>query len=163
MTDLQRAARTVATAKLIADVVKAEGDRARADVDAAMTSLGVERLRVTDDGGQDAGTLTRSPGRRSVRVVDEAAFVRWVAARHPDQLVQAVRESFRERLLFAAAQSGEPVDAQGEVIPGVQVVDGQPYVSYRPAADAKARMRDLLASSGLLALPSASSSPGGGS
>ena len=165
MTDLQQAARKVAAAKLIADVVKAEGDAAKATVEAAMESLGVERLRGADDAGGAAGTLTRSCRRPAARVTDEAAFFAWVAQRYPSEVVSSVRESFRDRLLFAASQAGDPVDAQGEVIPGVEIVPGASYVSYRPAADAKGRMRDLLRSSGLLALTAAPEpgQPGGGS
>lgn len=163
MTDLQRAARTVVTAKLLADVVKGEGDRAKADVDAAMAELGVERLRVADGSGGDAGTLSRVPGRTSARITDEAAFERWVAERYPDQMIQAVRPGFRERLLHAAMQAGDPVDVTGEVIPGVEVVAGEPYVSFRASSGAKSRMRDLLASSGLLALTDGRDPIGGGS
>ncbi len=151
----------MATAKLVADVVKGEGDKARAEIDAAMAVLGVERLRVTDDAGEDAGTLSRTPGRTSARVTDEAAFEQWVAERYPDQMVMSVRPGFRERLLFAAAQSGDPVDAQGELIPGVEVVTAEPYVSFRASAGAKSRMRDLLVSSGLLALTDGRESNGG--
>jgi hypothetical protein len=163
VTDLQKAARTVATAKLIADVVKGEGDRARAEIDAAMAELGVERLRVADGDGGDAGTLSRTAGRTSARVTDEAAFERWVAERHPDQMVLSVRPGFRERLLFAAANAGAPVDSDLSVIPGVEVVTGEPYVSFRASAGAKSRMRDLLASSGLLALTDGRESNGGAS
>lgn len=153
MTDMKHRARIVIAAKLFADEIKAQGDAAKAELLDAMAAAGAERIRVTDEDGTDLGPVSLGAGRTSAAVVDEAAFVKWVADTYPDAIVQAVSADMRLRLLNAAKKAGEPVDVEtGEVIPGVEITQGASYVSARPSAEAKERMRALLSGSGLLEL-----------
>jgi hypothetical protein len=153
MTDMKTLARTVVAAKLVADEIKARGDEAKAELLYEMTAAGAERVRVTDEDGTDLGPVTVGAGRVSAAVVDEAAFVEWVAATYPEAIVRTVSPDVRLRLLNAAKKAGEPVDvATGEVIPGVDITQGANYVSARPSAEAKERMRELLNGSRLLEL-----------
>jgi len=159
MSDLQAAARRVVAAKLIGDVLKEEAEQARRSTLELMDQLGVERVRVTDESGANLGAVTIAAGRVSVRVVDERAFVAWVARNYPSELVQVVRDSFKEKVFAAVkkhAEQGDPtaVGPDGEVVPGLEVVHGTPYVTARPTADARERMRELLTQSGVLALTS---------
>lgn len=159
MSDLQAAARRVVAAKLIGDALKEEADQARKSTLELMDQLGAERVRVTDESGANLGSVSVAAGRVSVRVVDERAFVAWVAKNHPSELVQVVRESFKEKVLASAKAKAEPGDntavgPDGEVVPGLEVVHGTPYVTTRPTAEARERMRDLLRGSGLFELTS---------
>ncbi len=154
MGDVKGAARSAMAAQLVAKLVTEHGAGFKSDLLAAMADLGAERIRVADDDGTDLGAVSITPGRVSAKVTDAAAFQRWVSERHPSEMVQQVRESFTRRVLDQAAAAGDPVDAAtGEVIPGVEVSAGEPYLTVRPTAEAKARMRETLQASGLLVLP----------
>ena len=153
MGDMKQAARSAMAAQLIAGIITDHHKPLKADLLADMTDLGAERVRVTDDDGTDLGSLSVSSGRVKAKVTDRRAFVEWVARQYPDELERAVREAFEKKLLDAATAAGDPVDAStGEVIPGVEVVAGEPYLTVRPTAEAKTRMRVQLQSSGLLQL-----------
>lgn len=153
MTDIQRAARTVTAAKLLSDVAKAEAETARAELAEHMRCTGTERVRVSGDAGENLGAVSLAQGRLSARVVDEAAFDAWAADRYPSERVMTVRPAFRERLLSTMAKLGDPVDPDtGEVVPGVELVRGEPYLTVRPTNEARERMSALLASTGLLEL-----------
>ncbi len=167
MSDLQAAARRVVAAKLIGDVLREEADQARRSTLELMDQLGAERVRVTDESGANLGSVSVAAGRVSVRVVDEQAFVAWVAKNHPSELVQVVRDSFREKVFASAKAKAEPGDStavgpDGEVVPGLEVVHGTPYVTTRPTAEARERMRDLLRGSGLFELTSGGEEVSGG-
>jgi hypothetical protein len=154
MADMKSAARTAMAAKLISDVVTAEHKPVKVSLLADMVDGGVERVRVTDDDGNNLGAVSVTSGRVSAKVFDEQAFTAWVAERHPHQLVEVVREAFAKKVLAEAVSAGDPVDpTTGEQIPGVELVAGDPYLMVRPAAGAVDKMRETLIERGLLQLP----------
>lgn len=155
MSEIKDLARVAMASKLLADAARAEGDAARAELAALMAGDGLERVRVLGDDSTDYGTVVLAAGRRTAKVVDPAAFAAWVAARYPDEVVTAVRPAFEARLLAAATKVGDPVDVgTGELIPGVDLTQGEPYLTTRPSVEAKDRMRAALADNGLLSLVS---------
>lgn len=157
MTDMQAASRLTMATRLIGDVVKEETDAAKRTVGELMRATGAERVRVADTAGNNLGTVTLSAGRKGAKVTDPQAFARWVAKKYPTETTVAVNAAFQKRLLDAATAAGDPVDgiaADGELIPGVEISEGEPYVTVRPTAEARDRMRTMLANSGLLALTS---------
>jgi hypothetical protein len=101
----------------------------------------VDRMAVKMD-GELVGTVTIVNGRRSARVVDDAAFLRWVKENHPSevQTVESVRPAFIGALLDATKSFGSPVDpiTGGTDVPGVVVSTGEPYPMIRLTADADA-------------------------
>lgn len=155
MSEIKDLARVAMVSKLIADTARAEGNASREELAAVMAFDGLERVRVLGDDGTDYGTVVLASGKRTAKVTDPAAFAAWVAARYPGEVVPTVRPAFQERLLAAATKAGDPVDVgTGELIPGVELSQGEPYLTTRPSADAKARMRSALAANGLLSLVS---------
>lgn len=153
MGDMKAAGRTAMAAKLISDMVTAEHKPVKADLLADMLAAGVERVGVTDDAGLKLGAVSLACADVKAKVADERAFTAWVAARYPDEMVEVVREAFAKKLLDGATAAGEPIDpATGEVVPGVELAPGEPYLTVRPTADAKARMRETILASGLLQL-----------
>jgi hypothetical protein len=155
MGDMKAGGRTAMAAKLIADVVTAEHKPAKAGLLADMLDGGVERVGVTDDDGAKLGAVSLTVRGPAPQVVDDRAFLAWVLKRYPDEIVQAVRASFTEKLLAGAKAVGEPIDpATGELIDGVDMVAGEPYLTVRPTAEAKERMRETILASGLLQLTS---------
>lgn len=150
---MKHLAQKVTAAKLIADEIKAIGDDAKAELMEEFDATGADRVTVTDDDGTKLAVVSKGSGRTSAVVADEDAFAAWVEQTYPEAIVKTVDPDVRLRLLNAAKKAGEPVDvATGEVIPGVEIRTGAPYVSARPTPEARERMRDLLASSGLLEL-----------
>lgn len=145
-------AKRVVAAKLVGDEIKNIEKAAKADLLEQMGDLGVRTLDVESDGVKLA-VISKTAGKVAAKVVDEAALLKWVTANRPDQLRQIVHEAFVKSLLKSAAEQGDAVDEKtGEVIPGIEVTAGDPYVSARPTAEARARMKDLLAGSDLLEL-----------
>lgn len=155
MTDIQRAARELTAAKVLADVAKQRTAAAREQLTAHMRDTGTERVRVSGDDGRDLGAVSLARGRLLARVCDEAAFMKWVADRYPTEVVTVVRPAFVQRLMAEATTLQDPVDRQtGEVIPGVELIRGEPYLTVRPTPEARERMQSLLSSAGLLELES---------
>jgi hypothetical protein len=95
-----------------------------------------DRTTARLDNGTAIGTVTYTNGRVAASVVDPAAFLAWVRLNHPDEIVQAVRDSFRDAVLATCKRIGAPVNRDGEVIPGVRVMVGDPYLMVRPDTDA---------------------------
>lgn len=154
MGDVKGAARSAMAAQLLSAVIADEHKPVKVTLLADLLDLGAERIRVTDDDGAELGAVVVAAGKPKARVVDERAFLAWVVDRYPAEVVQVVRESFARAVLAAATAAGDPIDARtGEVIPGVEMSAGEPYLTVRPATHAKERMRGLLLSSGLLQLP----------
>lgn len=154
MTDMKGAARSAMAAQLLSSVVTTEHKPVKVGLLADMLAAGVERIRVTDDDGVNLGAISVTAGSPKARIVDDRAFLAWVVDRYPGEVVQMVRESFARMLLEGATAAGEPVDkSTGEVVPGVEIVPGDPYLTVRPAAGAKERMRETVLASGLLQLP----------
>lgn len=154
--DIKDAARRVMAAKLVADAVRAHGEPVKAALLDALTGDGVEMVRVKDDSGTNFGTVSVAGNRqKKAKVVDEAVFVAWVKRTRPTEVVEVVRPATQKALLDAATKAGDdvPVDTvTGEVIPGVEMQEGEPYLTLRPTPLAKELMADTLAGSGLLAL-----------
>lgn len=155
MMDVRDAARRVMAAKLISDAVKAQTEHLRQELLAHMTGSEIRQVGVKDDEGQELGTVYVG-GNRSLKatVTDERQFLDWVKRTRPGDVVETVRESTRRALLDAASKAGVPVDTTtGELIPGVEMCAGDPYLATRPTALARELMADTLSRSGLLALP----------
>ncbi|CAM4379435.1 hypothetical protein [Nocardiopsis rhodophaea] len=111
------------------------------DPDAAMEPGERAHVRVCDgQGGRvRVGTVRVDPAPVSVKVDDEAAFVAWVAERAPGEIVQAVRESYRKRVLALVKEYGQFPDPEtGELVdvPGVVREEGDPKVVVNPAQGA---------------------------
>ena len=141
--------------RLLSDVIKEETDEARAAAEQLMAALDSERVSVRDDAGTVLGRITRSEGRKTAVVVDERAFVEWMQRKHPTEVETRVREATRRRLLSEMARLDAPVDTlagDGEVVPGVEIRYGSPYITIYPNDEARLRIADLLAGSGLLEL-----------
>lgn len=82
--------------------------------------------------GSRLGKVTKVRGRQTAAVVDEREFLTWVQTRYPTEIEPTVRPAFREKLLSSAKTHGLAVDeTTGEVIPGIELTTGEPYISFR--------------------------------
>lgn len=82
--------------------------------------------------GHKIGSVSKTLGRSSVRVSDMDALVAWVRDRYPTEIVETVRESYLSKLKDSAKRHGTAVDeSTGEIVPGIQVAIGDPYITVR--------------------------------
>lgn len=93
--------------------------------------------------GSHIGYLTLANGKRSTEV-DEEAFVEWVEARYPDEVVKAVRPAFRRKLMDGALKRGALIDGDGEVCEAVSITKGEPYPTTQLSPDADITISELL-------------------
>lgn len=123
-----------------------------------------DRNSATLPGNVLLGAVTLAKGRTTSKLADEPAFEAWVAKTHPEQIetvtITRVKPDYRERLMSAARQLGEAVDAEtGEAVPGITVGQGEAYPTVKLAPGARdavaqawqaGQLRELLG--GLLAI-----------
>jgi hypothetical protein len=131
---------TARTAALRAAVVKFLADRvAEANKDAKADVLdqldaGDRKGAVLPDGG-DVGTVSVTKGRKTISVTDEAAFLAWVREHSPHniEVTERVRPAYTKSVTDGGqARYGMVVDPNsGEIIPGLALREGDPYVTVR--------------------------------
>lgn len=133
-----------------------KGRDERAELVEIMTADDVEQVPVRDADGVDLGKASLCNATAKARVVDEAALLAWVKANRPDQIRETVEPAYVKALLKQFEAEGVAADEDtGEVIPGIELAEGKPYVKVTPNAFAKDRMSELIHESGLLQLTKA--------
>jgi len=144
----------VMAGKLITDHLK--GDAEREELVQILAAEDSGRVPVRDADGVELGTATLCGGKEKAKVVDEDALLAWVKEHRPDQLRQVVEPAYVKALLKQADTEGAAADeTTGEVIPGIEFVETNAYVSVKPNQLAKDRMGELVTESGLLQLTKA--------
>ena len=158
-----RAERLLAGQAIVARVVAEEVD---ATVKTLRTALEQriapnEKLAAELPDGTTIGTVGRSKPPRRPAVTDPAAVLAWVEANRPDEIVRSVNPAFIRWLESQARAHGVAIDpTTGEIIPGVEMVTGNP--SYQPSATDEGRAvvlarLDELIRGGVLTLPAGAS------
>lgn len=93
--------------------------------------------------GQVVAKATMSKGRAKLVVTDEQALLDWVTDLHPTEVLCQVNPAFLKQLETRAKELGHPVDSNGELVPGVELVEGEPSVSVRRADGAEMVIAEL--------------------
>lgn len=108
-------------------------------------------FEVVGDGGEAYGTVRYNAGRLTPKVVDPAALLAWVQERYPTEVrdVPTIQEKFLEKLLKEAADGVLP----DGVPPGVNISEGDPFLTITPTADARTRAREMVEGQGRPSLP----------
>jgi hypothetical protein len=123
------------------------------------------RVRVTDEMGRNdeervgaklpdgtkLGAVGYSEGRKTAKVIDEAAALAWCLRTHPDevQTIQQIRPAYLKMLLDLAKADDAPAGADGvdpttgEVLPFIRVEQGAPFVTVTSTKDGVERMAML--------------------
>jgi hypothetical protein len=101
--------------------------------------------------GQLLGKATMTTGRTKLVVTDEAKLLSWLQYNHPTEIVTSPNPAYLKALESLARDVGAVIDNQGEIVPGVELVHGDPYVSVRKEKDAPFVVAQLL-SAGRVAL-----------
>lgn len=141
-------AKTVLAHKALKEFLAGKEDEAQGRLLAQMRKG--DRIGVADDDDTDLGTAAYVSGSRTPRVVNETAFLDWVAANRPDEIIetvtQTVRSSYKSVILGEVKEYGGHLTETGEIVPvpGVEIRQGDPYLSVKTTAEAKERTRIAL-------------------
>lgn len=141
MTDVREQALRAALLKVITERL---GDAKKvAHTEISDTWQEKDRTTAVLPGRRVLGTVTLASGKTTAKVADQAAYEKWVRETHPGEFVEItvrqVRPEFTTRILSAARQLGTAVDAEtGELVPGVDVVKGDPHPMVRLDSEALA-------------------------
>jgi hypothetical protein len=127
-------------------VLKPAAEALRAQVTDDMGKRRVEKVGAYLPDGTKLASVTRSEGRISAHVTDEAAALKWCTERYPDEVetVRIIRPAFLKMLLDTAKDGDVGVDPRtGEVLPFIEVTQGSPFVTVLSTALGKERMAAL--------------------
>lgn len=142
-------------AKVLADAIAKEVKAARDELEPTIRPGG--KVVAVLPTGEEVGDVQRSKVALSAVVTDQAALMDYVERARPDEIVttRAIRSSFLTALLAdAKSQLNDPdgdglvVDADGEVVPGIELLPGSS--AYRPTVSPagrkviQARLSELL-------------------
>jgi hypothetical protein len=140
MTDMRDAAARAVVFQVLEQRAKELKDAAKAELAALEPG---DTLAAKWD-GQLLGKATKTAGRTKLVVTDEMKLRYWVAVNHPSELIQSVNPAYLKALESTAREVGAVIDKDGEVVPGVELVHGDPYVSVRKEKDAPFVVAQLL-------------------
>jgi hypothetical protein len=143
----QDAALVAAVLRALKDLIGTADQEVRSELLSGLMGPG-DRIvpRLPDGGPQVRGaTVAVREGAVSARVTDEQALLAWVRDCYPTEVetvpaVERVRPAFREKLLAAAREEGEPIYVDGEMVDGLTVAVGQPTVVVSVSAEAAAEI-----------------------
>ena len=139
----------LAAVSLIADEAKKMKDKLRAELQEEMDSLGADRVKA-ELGDEVVAYVTTTKPKFKWEVINERKFVDWVADNHPTEIVESVRESFRDVILdkftylddLVIDQNGEPVDwLVGHL--------SEPYLTTKFHSDGREKLREALVSNSI--------------
>lgn len=67
-------------------------------------------------------------GRQSIRVEDDQELLAWVKEHRPSEVVESVNPAYVKTF---KAVAGVVIDSAGEPVPGMKVVEGEPYIAVK--------------------------------
>lgn len=134
----------LAAVSLIADEAKKTKDHLRAELKSEMDAIGADRVKAELGDDVVAYVMTTKP-KFKWEVVNEQAFVRWVKENHPTEIVETIRESFREVILDKFNHQDDVViDPNGEVVDWLVGNIADPYLTTKFQADGRDRLKDAI-------------------
>lgn len=128
---------------------------------ADMQAARAERVGAYLPDGEKIGTVGLNKGRKSARVTDDAAALTWVEKNYPEAIRKSINPAWLKALTDYAAEVGQPgepgVDPRsGEVLPFIEVRQGNPFLTVTTTKEGVARMTELAHGfAGMLEAPTA--------
>jgi hypothetical protein len=138
--DMREAAARAVVYQIIEQAAKARKDEARAEL--AALEPGDTIAGKWD--GQLLGKATMTTGRMKLVVTDEQKLLEWLQYNQPDEIVMSINPAYLRLLESRAKEVGGVIDSKGELIPGLELVHGDPYVSVRKEKDSPFLVAQLL-------------------
>jgi len=145
LTDAEKLAALGTYVKVLSDAEKA----LRASVTADMGKRHVEKVGAYLPDGTKMASVSRSDGKKSVKLTDEAGALAWCRDRYPSEVmtVEIIRPAFLKKLLDIAGSlpvGSKGLDsATGEELPFIEVGQGSPYVTITTTGEGVERMTAL--------------------
>ena len=140
MTDMRDAAARAVVFQIIEQRAKELKDAAKAELGELEPG---DTLAAKWD-GQLLGTATKTSGRTKLVVTDEKKLVEWLQWHHPEEITLSPNAAWLRQIEERARSLGQPVDGAGELVPGVELTQGEPYVSVRKDKEAPFVVAQLL-------------------
>ena len=139
----------LAAVSLIADEAKKMKDKLRADLQEEMDSLGADRVKA-ELGDEVVAYVTTTKPKFKWEVINERKFVDWVADNHPTEIVESVRESFRDVILDKFTYLDDLViDPNGEPVDWLVGHLSEPYLTTKFHSDGREKLREALVSNSI--------------
>lgn len=131
----------LAAVSMIADEAKKAKDRLRAALQAEMDNIGADRVKAEYQDNVIAYVTTTKPKFKWV-IKSNKAFVEWVKANIPSEIVESVRESSVDAILNKFQYLDDLViDQNGEVISWLEGSQSDPYLMTKFAADGREMLK----------------------
>lgn len=139
----------LAAVSLIADEAKKMKDKLRAELQEEMDSLGADRVKA-ELGDDVVAYVTTSKPKFKWEVINERKFVDWVADNHPTEIVESVRESFRDVILDKFTYLDDLIiDPNGEPVDWLIGHMAEPYLVTKFHSDGREKLREALVSNSI--------------
>ena len=139
----------LAAVSLIADEAKKAKDKLRAELQAEMDAIGADRVKA-ELGDETVAYVTTSKPKFKWEVLSERKFVDWVADNHPTEIVESVRESFRDVILDKFTYLDDLViDPNGEPVDWLVGHLSEPYLTTKFHSDGREKLREALVSNSI--------------
>lgn len=142
--DIKEISLRLAAISLIADEAKKAKDRLRIELQAQMEGIGADRVRA-EYGGQPIAYISTSKPRFKWEIINDRAFIEWVRANFPTEIVESVRESSIEGLLSRLNYLDDLViDHNGEPVSWVIGQESEPYLVTKFQGEGRETLKDAL-------------------
>jgi hypothetical protein len=131
----------LAAVSMIADEAKKAKDRLRAALQAEMDNIGADRVKAEYQENVIAYVTTTKP-KFKWAIKSNNAFVQWVKANVPSEIVESVRESSVDAILSKFNYIDDlVVDPNGEVISWLEGTQSEPYLMTKFSADGREMLK----------------------
>ena len=142
--DIKEASLRLAAISLIADEAKKAKDRLRAELQTQMDLIGADRVKA-EYGGEPIAYITTSKPKFKWEITNDRAFLEWVKANFPTEIVESVRESSIDGLLAKLNYVDDLViDHNGEPVYWVIGQESEPYLMTKFQPEGKEVLREAL-------------------
>ena len=147
--DIKKLSLELAAISMIADAAKKRKDELRAQLQGEMDGIGADRVKAELDGEVIAYVTTSKP-KFKWEVISERKFVEWVKDNHPSEIIESVRESFREVILDKFNYVDDAaIDPNGEIVDWLVGHISEPYLVTKFHSDGREKLRDAFVSNSI--------------
>lgn len=139
----------LAAISFVADEAKKAKDDLRQLLMAEMADVGADRVKAELDGETIAFVMQSKPKFKWI-VKSEKEFVDWVKANYPGEIVESVRESFRDVILDKFNYVDDLIiDPNGEPVDWLMGTESEPYLMTKFAAEGREKLRSAILSNSI--------------
>ena len=139
----------LAAVSLIADEAKKMKDKLRAELQEEMDSLGADRVKA-ELGDEVVAYVTTSKPKFKWVVLSERSFLEWMKINYPSEVVETVRESFRDIILDKFNYVDDvAIDPNGEPVDWLVGQTAEPYLVTKFHSDGREKLREALVSNSI--------------